>query len=194
MNNAYEVVAEFENRVAAYAGARFAIAVDCCTHAIFLCCKYMEVSEVTLPARTYCSVPMAVIQAGGTVKFEDSEWQGIYKLKPYPIYDGAKRFRRNMYQGGLHCLSFHAKKILNIGRGGMILTDSKNAMEWLKMARYDGRMGVPYKDEKITMLGYHMYMTPEQAARGLTLLDVHEEQPDQTEDYPDLRTFQVFKG
>lgn len=191
--NAYGVVAEFERRVAEYAGSKYAVAVDCCTSAIFLCCKYRGVRTVVIPARTYISVPMAVIHAGGSVQFRDFDWQGVYELEPYGIYDGAKRFKRGMYRGGLHCLSFHVKKLLNIGRGGMVLTDDEEAAKWLRKARYDGREGKPYPQEKVSMLGYHVYMTPEQAARGLTLLDVlPEDLPDQTEDYPDLREMPVF--
>lgn len=190
----YAIVAEFEKRVADYAGAPFAVAVDCCSNALFLCCVYCRVGEVVLPARTYCSVPMSVIHAGGNVRFEDYDWKGVYKLNPYPIYDGAKRFTSGMYEQGLHCLSFHAKKILAIGRGGMILTDDEEAYRWLKRARYDGREGKPYERETVTMLGWHMTMTPEQAARGIQLLDaLPDENDDLTEDYPDLREFDVFK-
>lgn len=195
--NAFGVVAEFERRVAEYAGSKYAVAVDCCTNAIFLSLKFWQQQDwnevVTIPARTYVSVPMAVLHAGGAVMFDDRQWSGVYQLKPYPIWDGAKRFRRGMYGGGLHCLSFHTKKILNIGRGGMILTDDADAVAWLKKARYDGREEKPYGSSEITTLGWHAYMTPEQAARGLTLLDaVNDYNEDQTEDYPDLRTMPVF--
>jgi dTDP-4-amino-4,6-dideoxygalactose transaminase len=136
---------------------------------------------------------MAVIHAGGKVKFEDFFWSGIYQLSPYPIWDGAKRFRRGMYQGGLHCLSFHTKKILNIGRGGMILTDDEAAVRWLKLSRYDGREETHYGNGTIKQMGWHVYMMPDQAARGLTLLDaLPEGMPDQQEMYPDLRTMPVF--
>ncbi len=200
MKNSFGIVEEFERRVAEYAGSRCAVAVDCCTSAIFLSLQYIRATRydpplrITLPARTYASVPMACIHAGFEVAFEDSLWLGSYQIKPFDIWDGAKRFRRGMYQGGMHCLSFHSKKILNIGRGGMVLTDDEGAAYWLKRARYDGREGKAYPQENIQMLGWHMYMTPEQAARGLQLLDVLPEgMPDQTEDYPDLRNFEIFR-
>lgn len=143
--NAYGVVAEFERRVAEYAGAKHAVAVDCCTSAIFLSLQYRKLqgwaNDVTLPARTYVSVPMACLHAGFRIKFDDYHWLGKYELAPFDIWDGAKRFRRGMYEGGLHCLSFHVKKIIDIGRGGMVLTDDKHAADWLRKARYDGREG-----------------------------------------------------
>lgn len=199
MTNAFGVVAEFERRVAEYAGAKHGVAVDCCTNALFLCLQWVKylnhgmACTLTLPARTYVSVPMYCMHAGFGVEFEDIDWKGVYELKPFPIIDGAKRFRRGMYQGGLHCLSFHAKKHIPIGRGGMILTNDENAAKWLRKVRYDGREGRPYPEENIEFLGWHAYMTPEQAARGLQLLDVLPENlPDLTEDYPDLRKFPVF--
>lgn len=196
--NAYKIVADFEARVAEYAGARYGVAVDCCTSALFLamklCNREARLFElVTVPARTYASVPMAVIHAGMRPRFEDFDWVGTYTLEPMPVIDGAKRFRPGMYEGGLHCLSFHAKKILAIGRGGMILTDSLDSAKWLRKARYDGREGKPYPEESIDMLGWHAYMTPEQAARGMLLMDMLPECPaDHREDYPDLRKMPVF--
>ena len=63
---------------------------------------------------------------------------GMLLFKLLPIVDSATRFTKNMYiNKTLTCLSFHHRKHLPIGRGGMILTDSKKLM-WLK-ARYDGR-------------------------------------------------------
>lgn len=197
--NAFSIVKDFEERVAEYSGAKYAVAVDCCTSAIFLSLKYRQsqgqwAPYVTCPARTYASVPMAVIHSGMKPRFEDYSWIGIYPLEPMNIIDGAKRFRPDMYAGGLHCLSFHAKKILAIGRGGMILTDEPEAAKWLRKARYDGREGKPYPEEKIDMLGWHCYMTPEQAARGMLLMDILPDEPkDHTEDYPDLRNMPVFR-
>lgn len=200
MKNAFSIVDEFERRVAEYAGAPHAVAVDCCTNAIFLSLEYIKWKidlrpcDVVLPARTYCSVPMACLHAGFGVRFDDYVWLGAYQLAPFDVWDGAKRFTKGMYRGGLHCLSFHAKKILAIGRGGMVLTDNPEAVAWLRKARYDGRDGKPYTQELPSTLGWHMYMTPEQAARGLQLLDVlPASNADQTEDYPDLRTFPVFR-
>jgi dTDP-4-amino-4,6-dideoxygalactose transaminase len=43
MRNAFGVVDEFERRVAEYAGSKYAVAVDCCTSALFLCFKFLKV-------------------------------------------------------------------------------------------------------------------------------------------------------
>jgi len=196
MKNAFEIVKLFEKRVAKYTGAPYAVAIDSATNALFLCCKYAEVKEVTIPARTYVGVPMSIIHAGGKVKFINKQWKGIYQLKPYPIYDAAKRFTTDMYlPGTTMCLSFHGKKHLAIGRGGMILTNDKKAVKWFKKARWDGRTeGVPLEKEKFNTLGWNMYMLPEQAARGLTqIMFLPKKNKDlPIEDYSDLSKYDIF--
>lgn len=198
--NPYQIVRMFEQAVCDYTGAPFAVAVDSCTNALFLCCKYLNVTEVTIPAKTYLSVPMSIMQAGGEVVFDRSrdDWRGVYQLSPYPIWDAAKRLTAGMYQAGqLMCLSFHIKKPLGIGKGGMILTDCPDAVEWFKRARYEGRSEKFYKDDSIAELGWNMYMTPQEAAHGLCLLQNYPENvPDQDEPngYRDLTEFPVFAG
>jgi len=191
----WKVVQMFEENIAEYCGAKYAIATDNCTDAILMCCQYLGVDEVTIPLRTYLSVPQSIMSAGGVVKFRDYLWKGIYQLEPYPIYDAAKRFTSSMYKSGTYmCLSFHHKKTLKIGKGGMILTDNKEAVEWFKKCRYEGRDHV-YDD--IDICGWNAYMTPEQAARGLTLLQtLPQHNDDQIEEpaYRDLRTMPLFKN
>ena len=54
----------------------------------------------------------------------------------------------------------------------MILTDSLRAYNWLKKARYDGRnLEINYFNDNIKSVGWHMYMTPEQAYLGISLLE-----------------------
>jgi dTDP-4-amino-4,6-dideoxygalactose transaminase len=212
IRNPFEIVSWFEEEIAAYTGSKYAIAVNSCTNAIFLSFKYafeyqlpkwrkiLNMDDgspprpVIIPKQTYLSVPQSIVQAGGKVIYEDVEWQGIYQFQPYPIYDAAKRLTSNMYiRNTLMCLSFHHKKLLPIGKGGMILCDDEEAVKQIKKMRYEGRSdGVPYHEDLIDDMGYNMYMTPEQAARGLTLLSCYpEHMPDQIEDppYRDLTTF-----
>jgi dTDP-4-amino-4,6-dideoxygalactose transaminase len=92
MNNDFTLVDKLEQRIATYTGSPYAIAVDNCTNAIFLYCKYLKVTKVTIPSKTYLSVPQSIINAGGEVIFDSirNDWSGIYQLVPYPIYDNAK--------------------------------------------------------------------------------------------------------
>jgi dTDP-4-amino-4,6-dideoxygalactose transaminase len=196
--NSFSVVRDFEEMVAKFAGSKYAVAVNTCTSALFLCMEYAmkEYKDywVEIPAHTFVSVPMAAIQAGLEVRFTDERWAGVYQIRPLNIVDGALRFRKNMYQGGLHCLSFHARKLLNIGEGGMILTDDKDAADWLRKASYSGRGAPSYKVEDIDMIGWQYYMTPEKAARGLHLMEyMPDDLPDQVVEYVDLRKAKIFR-
>lgn len=194
-HNPYAIVRMFEEEVAEYAGAPYGVAVDSGSNALFLCCEYLRVAQVTIPKRTYLSVPQSIIHAGGTVAFEDVDWQGMYQLKPYPIYDAAKRFTSRMYvPNAFVCLSFHIKKHVKIGKGGMILTDNRTAAEWFKRARYEGRSEEGYRIDHVDMVGWNMYMTPVQAAQGLMLMqDMPATNDDLVEVYPDLSTYGLFK-
>jgi dTDP-4-amino-4,6-dideoxygalactose transaminase len=202
LHNPYKIVRMFEEEIANYTGAPYAISIDSCTNALFLICKYLEVGEVTIPSKTYLSVPQSIIHAGGEVVFdrreETNNWNGIYQLKPYPIYDAAKRLKKDMYIDGTFMgLSFHIKKLLPIWKGGMILTDNAEAADWFKKARYEGRSEKFYKEDDITFHGWNMYMTPQQAAQGLAMFQNYSlEGGDLGEDngYRDLTEFTVFKN
>lgn len=197
----FESVRNFEKTIAEFAGAKFGVATESLTMGLLLSLMYRNVKgkEVEIPKRTYISVAASVIHAGGKIKWRDENWEGLYKLEPWGIVDGALRFKRGMYvPGTLHGLSFHMRKLCPIGRGGMILTDDEQAMKWLKKARFDGRTeGVPIADDVIEMIGYNAYMTPEQASRGL--LQFHfiknkeiDDLPRESQGYPDLSKFEIF--
>lgn len=191
----YQAIEDFEKSLAEFTGAKYCVVVDTCSAAIFLCCKYVGVEQVTIPRKTYCSVPASIIHAGGKVKIEDLEWKGIYQLKPYKIYDAALRFCSGMYiPDSLMCLSFQYRKHLPIGRGGAILTDCKEARDWFKLASFHGREAYPVGDGDVKMIGWSMYMEPERAARGLILLSNYTNQLDLDIQYPDLTSFTAYKN
>jgi dTDP-4-amino-4,6-dideoxygalactose transaminase len=193
MINPYKIVADFEQQVCEFTGSKYAVAVDSCTNAIFLCCKYLSVQQVTIPCRTYVSVPCSIIHAGGKVQFEDIAWSKGYQLKPYPIYDNACVLSRNMYISDTYqCLSFSANKPLRIGKGGMILTDDPEAVRWFKLARYEGRSEISILKDNFEMLGWNMYMTPEQASRGLVLMSYLKEENFTNPVYPDLSQYEIY--
>ena len=203
--NPYDVVSSFEKTVAEWCGAKYGVAVESCTAAIFLSLQYInqrgELSDVLIPKRTYPSVPCSIIHSKMQVTFSTYEWSGEYELFPLDIWDAALRLKKGMYHGGLQCLSFHIKKHLPIGRGGMILTDDEDAYKWLKKARFDGREPVPLSEDNFTMLGWNMYLEPADAARGIQLFEVMKQKyPDGMEDlkveeqgYPDLSIYPIYQ-
>lgn len=197
----YRVVRDFEAALCEYAGAPYAVTTTSCTMALLLACAWHKsrfgAYQFSIPKRTYVGVPMSIIHAGAEVMFHDEDWFGNYQLAPWPIYDSARHFTSGMYvPEQFQCLSFHWSKILGLGQGGAILHDDAEADEWLRRARFDGRTeGVAPKDDDITMLGYHCYMSPETAAQGLIRLSLlpRTNRPLRNDDYPDLSRMEVFK-
>jgi dTDP-4-amino-4,6-dideoxygalactose transaminase len=173
MENPFNIVETFEKQVAEYTGAPYAVATDCCTHALYMSLYHEKnfngLTKVSIPERTYVSVPMQVKHSGVLLEFEDYEWSGAYQLKGSRIVDSAARFTKGCYTPGtLTCLSFQYKKILSTIRGGMILTDDVDFYEWAKLAVHDGRdMSIPYKNDEPMFLGFHYFMTPETAQLGI---------------------------
>ena len=194
--SAFKVVRDFEAAVCDYTGAPYCVTVNSCTMALLLACKWLKVGTVEIPKLTYVSVPMSIMHAGGKVAFRDEAWRGEYQLKPYPIWDSARRFTSGMYlRGQYQCVSFHWSKILGIQQGGAILHDNAEADVWFRKARFDGRTeGVAPKDDRFDVLGYHCYMSPEVAAEGLVRLSFlpkhNADLPNS--DYPDLSKVALF--
>lgn len=205
--NPFSVVEEFERAVAAYTGAPECVAVDSCTNAIFLALQWCKGDSahqwwkgleqgpnpwIALPRRTYIGVAQAVRNARFHIRWSNDPWHGMYKLVPTPVYDAAKRFTAGMYVPSTYtCVSFQAYKILPIGRGGAILTDSTEAAQWLRRARFDGR---DPDNEDTGQGGWHMYMTPPEAARGLWLLSqLPKHNSDQPNEHVDISRYQVFR-
>ncbi len=200
-HNVFKINQMFEEELCEYTNAPYCVTVDSCTSALLLCLLYWKVKgcEVVIPKKTYLSVPQMIITAGGIPVFKDIEWKGQYQLGFFPIIDSAKRLTSDMYKTGTYqCLSFHIKKQLPIGKGGAILTDDKNFVEWAKQMRYEGRSEKNYMDDNIFLTGFNFYMPPESAARGLNLLmnyPKHMEDLDENQGkgYRDLTEFEVFK-
>ena len=204
----YKVTEEFESELSKYTGAKHVITVDNASNALFLSLMYEKVKgkEITIPCRTYPSVPCEIIHAGAKVKFEKVDGEtikGAYQLKPTNVWDSALRFTHDMYIQGTHmCISFTGPyKHFKLSKGGAILTDSGKAARWFKRARYSGRRECSYHDDNFDMLGWNFYMMPELAARGLLLMnqfyDVGTNNPKHNDDlelpYPDLSKFKVYQ-
>ena len=191
-------VERFEKIVAEYYNAPYAVATDCCTHAIELCLRLSEPVYVKCPNHTYLSIPMTFSKLKIQWDFTDEKWQDYYTITNTNIIDAAVYWKQNGYiRNTLMCLSFQYKKHLNIGRGGMILLDKTEQYEQLLKMRYDGRTDdKPWAEQDVNTIGYHYYMTPETAQLGLQRLqEVVDVKPRRWtyKDYPDLRSMSVFK-
>lgn len=174
-DNNNDFVELFEQKLCEFTGAPYAVAVDRCTNAILLALEYYgkKKQKISIPKQTYLSVPMTLINYGYNVWLEFEEWSGHYRIGHTNVYDYAVQFEKNMYvPGQVQCVSFQQKKRLAIGKGGAILLDNKEMYDKLKRMRHDGRnSAVPVANDTDIIIGYHMYMSPDEAARGILLLN-----------------------
>ena len=76
----FELVKEFENKMATFFGAPYAIAVDCCTHGIELCLRYTKAGTISVPKRTYISVPFLANKIGLELEWREEDWVDYYFL------------------------------------------------------------------------------------------------------------------
>ncbi len=189
-------VREFEALIANYYGAKYAVAVDCCTHAIELCLRYLDENNPSCPKHTYLSVPMTFQKLKLRWRFRDEKWENYYRVSDR-IIDAAVYWKEGGYiPSTFMCLSFQYKKHLNLGRGGMILVDRDHHYVALKKMSYDGRLpDIPWAEQDISMYGYHYYMTPETALMGIEkFYQVKDRTPKywSYKDYPDISKMSVF--
>lgn len=174
INDPWDYVTSFENAIKEYCGYEYAVACDSNTNAIRLCFEYLGIKNefITIPKRTYVSVPNQIIHSGNIPQFQDIEWEGEYEIGNTGIIDSACKLERNSSKNidktHYKILSFHHRKIINIGKGGMILTNDPLFEKWARTMIYDGRhTNLNYRVDDFSCHGWHMYMTPEDAYRGL---------------------------
>ena len=190
---------QFEQTIANFYGAPYAIAVDSCTHAMELCMRYEKYDSVKVPTHTYLSVPLIMKKISDVKwRWEDLEWKEYYYITGTKIIDAAVYCKKDSYIPNTYfCLSFQQRKHLPLGRGGMILTDDPTAHYYLKKMSCDGRdFYRPWRDQDIDVMGYHYYMTPEKASEGLEKFQTAVNKPTKQWsylDYPYLPGLSVFK-
>ena len=210
-NGIYKITEDFEKSLSDYTGAPYVIALDNMSNGLFLSLYYENFIKksiknkiITIPSRTYPSVPCEIIHAGLNVQFElvqGKTIKGPYNLKGSNVWDSALSFTADMYKPKTHmCISFTGPyKHFKLSKGGAILTDDEDAYFWFKRARYSGRRECSYHEDHFDMLGWNFYMMPELAARGLLLMNQFyttkgekKSNPDLELPYPDLSKFEIY--
>jgi dTDP-4-amino-4,6-dideoxygalactose transaminase len=211
-NGVYQITDDFEKELGRYTGAPYVITLDNMSNALFLALYYeknitksIKGEKISIPNRTYPSVPCEIIHAGLKVDFtpvEGKTIKGAYQLVGSNVWDSALSFTADMYKPGSHmCVSFTGPyKHFKLSKGGAILTDSLDAYHWFKRARYSGRRECSYHDDNLDMIGWNFYMMPELATRGLLLMNqfynidgTKKHNQDLELPYPDLSKFEVYK-
>ena len=194
----FNSVKKFEKIISSFFGSEFGIATDSCTHAIELCLRHQNIkNKITFPKNTYVGIPLLGYKLNLDWNWNAEKWNDYYFIKETNIIDAAVLWKKNSYvENTFMCISFQYQKHINIGRGGMILTNSKDSYNKLTEMSYDGRnRDKPWRDQNISSIGYHYYMTPENAEIGI---DIFNNKFDKTpklwtyKDYPDLSKMKVF--
>lgn len=173
-------VFEFEEKLARYVGARYVVATDSCTSAIFLSLKYEKdkgLSRVSIPSMTVPLVANACFEAGVKIRFNgQTDWVGsAYQLLGSHIYDSAHELRRNQYRklsqhdpAAKVCYSFYPTKTIGSADGGAIATNDADFAAWARCISTYGRdQKAKYAnswDYDTIMLGYKRHYTNLQAA------------------------------
>ena len=194
----FNSIKEFEDKIAGFYGAPYAVAVDCCTHGIELALRYTKAIEIKSPHRTYISIPFLADKLNINLQWVPGNWENFYYVTEN-IIDGAVLWEKDSYiSNTFMCISFQFRKHLSLGRGGIILCDNEGAAKELKKMSYDGRLpDEPWRNQDIDTIGYHYYMTPETAEIGLSKLDeAIKTEPNKwtINDWPDLTKMKVFNN
>jgi dTDP-4-amino-4,6-dideoxygalactose transaminase len=211
-NGVYKITEEFEKSLSDYTKAPYVITLDNQSNGLFLALYYEKnvaknITDdlITIPSRTYPSVPCEIIHAGLKVNFspvKGKKIKGAYNLGGSKVWDSALCFTYDMYKPNTHmCISFTGPyKHFKLSKGGAILTDDYDAYLWFKRARYSGRRECSYHDDHFDMLGWNFYMMPELATRGLLLMNQFyntDGTPKHNQDlelpYPDLSKYDIYK-
>ena len=80
----FDDILKFEQALAEYTGAPYAIMTDCCTHAIELCMRYDRVEFCAFTPYTYLSIPMLMHKLGIKYVYEETDpaqWLGEYRFR-----------------------------------------------------------------------------------------------------------------
>lgn len=218
-------VQEFEEKFAAYTGAKYAVAVSNCTTALHLSMIVAGIGpgdEVICPSMSYIATANAIKYVGAMPVFAEvnpsnynldpvdvvkkitdktkaillvhqigmpadinafEELCGKYDLK---LIEDAACAAGSSYKGkkiGSHselvCFSFHPRKVISTGDGGMITTNREDYYNRMKLLRQHGMSvndRVRHDSSKIIFedhleIGYNYRMTDIQASVGIKQLE-----------------------
>lgn len=182
------LVTKFEQMVAAYVGAKYAVAFNSATSALFS--AYTSVfppgERVTMPAITFVATANAAVNAqldpvftGDTVVGENcavvhlaGRWCDFVGRRV--VEDAAHAFGSSGPDGKIgNCkrsdvcvFSTHAIKNITTGEGGIATTNSKRHRDNMLMMRNHGRNG-----KKCIFPGWNFRMTEMQAALGISQIE-----------------------
>ena len=193
MTKNYDTITKFEQALAEFTGAPYVLTTDCCTHAIELCFRLLDIKECSLPTHTYLSVPQTLRLLGVNYNWNFYMWLGEYRFEGTPVWDSARMLSPGMYRTQQYqCLSFGPGKPLDNTRGGAILLDNEEHYKRLKRMSNDGRdlSFARWEEQETFEQGYHYMMRIEEAESAMIKLQAYQERGQfapEYKPYPDCR-------
>ena len=178
------IVTEFENSIAEYVGAKYAVSFSSATNAIFLALQNKN-TTITVPSMIPPVVLNAIITSGNKHSFRDDvDWVGdsyiLHEFDDYKIVDSAQKIEKDQFikecnDSDLMVFSHYPTKPIGSCDGGMIVSNSLNKITELRELALNGMSySVNNWERKIKVPGFKMYMNSIQAEIGLNNLSVYE--------------------
>lgn len=172
-----KVVDKFEQAIAGYVGAKYAVSFNSATSAIFLALIGKR-TTIKVPSIIPPVVLNAIITSGNQYEFtDDVDWVGgsylLHDFGHYKIIDSAQKLESNQFKkecnpNDLMVFSFYPTKPIGSCDGGMIVSDDYEKIVLLKEIALNGMSFSENNwDRKIKLPGYKMYMNSMQADIGL---------------------------
>lgn len=179
------VVTKFEDTIADYVGAKYAVTFNSATSAIFLALLDKN-TTISVPSMIPPVVLNAIITSGNKHSFiDDVNWVGdsyvLHDFGDYKIVDSAQKLEANQFKNecnpnDLMVFSFYPTKPVGSSDGGMIVSDDLEKITYLRELALNG---MSYADNnwerKIKFAGYKMYMNSIQCDIALRNFNLYED-------------------
>ena len=168
-----KVVDEFTDNFCDYVGAKYGCAFNSATSAIFLLLLNKN-QKINIPSVIPPVVCNAILTSGNEINFIDNVgWVGnsyvLHDFENYKVIDSAQKVERNQFSieadpQDLMVFSFYPTKPIGSCDGGIVVSNDKKKIEWLKEASLNGTTFASDNwNRYIKFPGYKMYMNSIQA-------------------------------
>lgn len=197
--NPAEAVEDFEKALADFVNpdekrkSVGVVCVDSVEHAIELGLRMTPPKMyATLPENVPVSTAMTLAALGIEYMITDDTWEKEYRIQGSVVYDSRDYFASDMYklenpnQQKLLCISFKTG-------GAAIITNRKEAHDWLKLAANGGRDPVAPDEVTEYSLGWQYQMRPSDAIAGMAALADGKLEKNEDKKYPNLRNITINK-
>ena len=103
----WKVVHDFESLVSSWFGAKKKIwcKVDSCTHGVELCLRLKGIEKISIPKRTYLSIPFLSHKLGLPLEWRDESWEDYYEISNSGVYDAVLWKEKSYIPNSMMCFS-----------------------------------------------------------------------------------------